>query len=56
VGFDKNSLISPHLCAWPGQDLNFQCHRSWSVLCSMSRGEGCFFALLILVELLTVIV
>jgi len=36
--------------ACPRQDLDFQCHMSWSCL---YLGERCFFILLILVELLS---
>ena len=39
------------------QEMDFQRHMLWSpVLCSMRRGEGWLFVLLILVELLTITV
>jgi len=48
-----NRLNTTTLYTCPRQDLDLQCHMSWSCLC---LGQRCFFILLILVELLTITV
>ena len=35
----------------PSQDLDFQCHMSWSVLCSVSWGDCCFVNIVGFVDL-----
>jgi hypothetical protein len=44
-------LTLPHFCGFPSQDLDFQCHMSWSFLWSVSEDERWLFVLLMLVEL-----
>jgi hypothetical protein len=47
--------VGPHQRPVPSQDMDFQCHMSWSLpfLHSMDGGERWLFLLLIMVKLLT---